>query len=718
MTAVKTMAVAVVLLALAVHSEEVSMLDDGASAGQVVQGAEGGPAAHAKEEGKKKVRFNRKAFFHGDVDSDEASLDNGDDTNLLQLWAGMQARHQTPPSEAGSHSEIGDLGEAVDVTQAPAEADNSAADETEPDASTSTENPASTDTNSSFPALPHVTPMDEKYMPAIMDKLIKMRDEMMTLKGANWEEILETHRDGVVQIMVVKKKFLWKAAYRSPMSEEISGSGWFINNNEFSVHTQQDLLVVTNAHVAKNAAEINILIPSLGQEPIPAEVVGLCSQRDIAILRVVDKPKLLELYQSKTGKVDIVRMTLGDSDEMKRGARVMAVGYPLGLKSVKASMGIVSGYQQFKSALYLQITAPINPGNSGGPLFNEKGQVIGINSAKIASASGMSFSISSVQLKVMLDVLYQRRQFVVPYLGYGFSVGTKLIQQYLEVQGDHDQSGGIYITKVHPNGLFKMAGAKSGDLLLTVDGAKIDRFGQAWMPTMKDNINILGLLARKRIGSKLTLGVWRKESGSLMSLETSYDETPGFAVPFIYEPILQKPKFHIFAGIVFMELVENLIETLLEENVAELIKYMKPENRLSPAVIIAGVLPGSLADLDGSVTKGLIVDKFNGKAISKIDDICAEVASASGDWYTVSTSKTFTALKADKVEEQKDSDPEISGKTGDYCAKLLSNSTDVNANVTGGISDDGGDADSGGGDRVASWADATQLQYMVQDVQV
>merc|ERR1719230_1012408 len=94
-----------------------------------------------------------------------------------------------------------------------------------------------------------VSKTDEKYMPAIMNKLMKMRGEMSKIKGANWMEILEEHRDGVVQIMVVKKKFMWKAAYRSPLSEEISGSGWFINNNEFSIHTGGDLLVVTNAHV-------------------------------------------------------------------------------------------------------------------------------------------------------------------------------------------------------------------------------------------------------------------------------------------------------------------------------------------------------------------------------------------------------------------------------------------------------------------------------------
>merc|ERR1712072_1625686 len=407
-----------------------------------------------------------------------------------------------------------------------------------------------------------------------MDKLTKMRGEMSKIKGANWMEILEEHRDGVVQIMVVKKKFMWKAAYRAPLSEEISGSGWFIDNKEFSVDTKDDMLVVTNAHVAKNAAEINILVPSLGQEPIPAEVVGLCSQRDIALLKVTDPKKLLALYKAKTSKATIVKQKLGDSDEMKRGARCMAVGYPLGLKSVKASMGIVSGYQQFKSALYLQTTAPINPGNSGGPLFNQDGKVVGINSAKIASASGMSFAIASVQLKVMLDVLYARRQFIVPYLGYGFSVGTKLIQQYLNVDQKLGKSGGIYITKVHPNGIFKEAGAKVGDLLLTVDGANIDRFGQTWMPTMKDNINILGLLARKKIGTDITLGVWRKSESKMVSLRTTYDETKPFAVPFIYEPLLVKPKFEIFAGVVFMELSVNLVTVMLQSNVAELIKYM------------------------------------------------------------------------------------------------------------------------------------------------
>merc|ERR1712072_357923 len=641
LAAAKVLGTLAVLLAVAVHSSEVQTLDEGREL------AYSTPEMKVEEKEGKKVMVNREAFYRGDIDSDESGLDNGDDSNLAEIWNAATPQ-ATPDAWPKTVDDGPELGESQGV---------------EASAKTKTYGSGKSGSNA-VPALPEISKTDEKYMPAIMDKLVNMRNEMSVLKGANWEDILEQHRDGVVQVMVVKKKFLWKAAYRSAMSEEISGSGWFIKNDEFETSTGGDLLVVTNAHVAKNAAEINPLVPSLGQEPIPAEVVGLCSQRDIAILKVTNPEKLLELYKTTTGKSDIIRMKLGDSDEMKRGARVMAVGYPLGLKSMKASMGIVSGYQQFHSALYLQITAPINPGNSGGPLFNDEGRVVGINSAKIAQASGMSFSIASVQLKVMLDVLFSRREFVTPFLGYKFSVGTKLLHRYLHVEGDTLKQGGIYITNVQPQGLFEEAGVKRGDLLVSVDGASIDRFGQTWMPTMKDNINILGLLARKKVGTDLVLGVWRAKEKKMLSLSAKYDSTKPFAIPYIYEPILNVPKFEIFAGIVLMELSLNMVSVLLQKNVAGLIKYTKPENRLKPRVVIAGVIPGSLAALDGSIKSGLLVDTINGQEVSSMSNICSVLAETPKEWWTLSTRETFTAFKVDQVALE---DKEAGGTSRSSC---------------------------------------------------
>merc|ERR1719456_15368 len=118
----------------------------------------------------------------------------------------------------------------------------------------------------------------------------------------------------------------------------------------------------------------------------------------------------------------------------------------------------------------------------------------------------------------------------------------------------------------------------------------------------------------------------------MLSLNAKYDSTPSFKVPFIYEPTIDKPKYQTFAGIVFMELSVNLVTVMLQSNVAELIQYMKPENRLKPAVVVAGVLPGSIASLDGSIKPGLIVKQINGKPVQSMQDICATLKAKSAWW--------------------------------------------------------------------------------------
>merc|ERR1712086_414732 len=98
-----------------------------------------------------------------------------------------------------------------------------------------------------------------------------------------------------------------------------------IDNSEFGVDTGDDMLIVTNAHVLKQASSITILIPELGKEPIAGEAVGVCVQRDIAIARVKNPKEVLKMFKERTGEADIVRMKMGDSDIMNGGAPVMAV---------------------------------------------------------------------------------------------------------------------------------------------------------------------------------------------------------------------------------------------------------------------------------------------------------------------------------------------------------------------------------------------------------
>jgi S1-C subfamily serine protease len=482
------------------------------------------------------------------------------------------------------------------------------------------------------------------------DQVEKVLDGMKTAK-TDWPAQLEKIRNGVVQLRIVQEQFMWSMPYRAPMRETIFGSGWFIDNSEFGVDTGDDMLIVTNAHVLKQASSITILIPELGKEPIAGEAVGVCVQRDIAIARVKNPKEVLKMFKERTGEADIVRMKMGDSDIMNRGAPVMAVGYPLGMQSIKASVGIVSGYQQFKKSLYLSITAPINPGNSGGPLYNSDGEVVGINSAKFAKASGIAFAIPTNQVRVALDALYSAREFIEPEIGITTSVGTADLNEYLTGLKSKD---GVYVKDVMPDGLYADAGGASGDLLLAIDGHKVDRFGKVWMEQLKDRLSTAGLLLRHPLGTEIAFHVYRADTvgkGKLIKLSTIYKFTKRPAVHFLYEPIVDRPKFVTFAGFVFVKLNLNLVESHMDDNPEELVQYMEPINRNKDAVIISNVIPASLAHNDGSAKKGLLVKEINGMKINTMDELCAALSSNVDpkQYWTLSTSKTFTAFKVEQV---------------------------------------------------------------------
>jgi len=364
------------------------------------------------------------------------------------------------------------------------------------------------------------------------------------------------------------------------------------------------------------------------------------------LLRIKDPKAMFALFKQRTGSSDIIKMKLGDSDRMLRGAPIMAVGYPLGMQSVKASVGIVSGYQQFPTALYLSITAPINPGNSGGPLYNEMGQVVGINSAKFAKASGISFAIPSNQLKVTLDALYANRQFVEPELGIQFSTGTDNINEFLS---GAKSKGGVFVKRVISEGLYAAAGGSKNDLILAIDNHKVDRFGKIWMKKLKDRFTMNGLLLRHKLGAPLTFHVFR--SGKLMKLTTPYKATKRSKVHHIYEPIVKRPRFVAVAGFVFMELNLNLVQTNLQANPTELVTYMEPESRDQQRILITNIEPASLAAEDGSAKKGLLVKKVNGRTVKTMSQLCAALSSKVDpkDFWTVSTSKSFTAFRVKDV---------------------------------------------------------------------
>ena len=160
---------------------------------------------------------------------------------------------------------------------------------------------------------------------------------------------------------------------------------------------------------------MQIEIPILGVEQLPVEIVGVSPERDIALLRLTPRSK--EKIKKALGELPFLK--LGNSDAVRRGQEVLALGYPLGVQALKSTQGIVSGRERIKliKQSCIQITAPLNPGNSGGPSINAAGEVIGINFAGVIAAQNVGYILPINDLKAAIKDLYKIRLLRRPVLG-------------------------------------------------------------------------------------------------------------------------------------------------------------------------------------------------------------------------------------------------------------------------------------------------------------
>ena len=222
-------------------------------------------------------------------------------------------------------------------------------------------------------------------------------------------------------------------------------------------------IVVTNNHVIENAEQITIYLSN--DDSYEAEVIGRDEKTDIAVLKF-----------DPTG-ADITAVQLGDSDGLRVGDWVMAIGNPFGLGGT-VTAGIVSargrdiGSGPYDD--YIQTDASINRGNSGGPLFDMDGAVIGINTAifsQTGGSVGIGFAISSNLASQVIDQLVEYGRTRRGWLGVYIQEVTEDIAESLGL----DEAAGALVSNVNPNGPADEATLEAGDVIITFDGQKIER---------------------------------------------------------------------------------------------------------------------------------------------------------------------------------------------------------------------------------------------------
>jgi serine protease Do len=365
--------------------------------------------------------------------------------------------------------------------------------------------------------------------------------------------------------------------FQVPQERRSLGSGVIIafKNGKF--------YILTNNHVVQGAKRIRVRFDPHTEKD--GRLVGGDPKTDVAVVEV--DAKGIENPEGRVAK-------LGDSDKLKVGQLVIAIGNPYGLERT-VTFGVISalrrsiGITQYES--FIQTDAPINPGNSGGPLINIRGEVIGINTAIVAEGQGLGFAIPINLAKWVADQLMAKGRVVRGWLGVVIQEITPEIAETIGVKE------GILVSQVAPGSPAEKAGLKVGDIIVAIDGEKVREVRELQFRVMKTPP-----------GTEITLTIIR--GGKEQTIKAKVGEMPE-------EVSFGQPK----------------------EQVGELglsLRDLSPEevSRLGvKGVFVEGVAPGSLAQRSG-LRRGDIILAVNNEPVESLSQFNEKIERAKSEQRT------------------------------------------------------------------------------------
>lgn len=258
--------------------------------------------------------------------------------------------------------------------------------------------------------------------------------------------------------------------------------------------------ILTNNHVIDDAERLKVTLTD--GRVLKGRVAGSDEVTDLAVLKVEsDQP--------------LPAAQLGNSDDLKAGQIVLAIGNPFGLTGGPAvTAGIVSSLNrsiQTRNGVLelIQTDAAINPGNSGGPLVNTKGEVIAINTANMPYAQGISFAVPANTAKSILRELIEKGRVTRPWIGIASMKITPQLARYYGLP----TSEGALVAKVEPYSPADDAGLRKGDVIEQIDGSRVE-----------DPTQIASRVRGKQVNDRLTLTVNRY--GRQLQVPVQVDERP------------------------------------------------------------------------------------------------------------------------------------------------------------------------------------------------
>jgi serine protease Do len=329
-------------------------------------------------------------------------------------------------------------------------------------------------------------------------------------------------------------------------------------------------LIITNEHVVKNADKIKVKLAGHDGQELTATVKGRDPQTDIALLQI-------------EGQGTYPALTFGDADKIRVGDWVVAIGNPFGLghtvtQGIISAKGRVIGAGRYDN--FLQTDAAINPGNSGGPLLNLQGEVVGINTAIVATGQGIGFAIPINLVKNVIEQLETKGKVIRGMLGVQVQTVTPEIAKAFGMA----EPRGALIAEVQPGTPADKAGLKREDIIIEYNGQPIKEMNElprqvaATPPGTKSNLKVL------RNGKEMTFPITVTE---------------------LHEEKLNKEAAEHPSE-------ENRIGVVVEDLDARTARRF--DFKETKGVVVTEVVPGSSAQ-DAGLRRGDIIMEINGKII-------------------------------------------------------------------------------------------------------
>tara|TARA_B110000003_G_scaffold151916_2_gene152645 strand:- start:3229 stop:4656 length:1428 start_codon:yes stop_codon:yes gene_type:complete len=336
----------------------------------------------------------------------------------------------------------------------------------------------------------------------MLENFKKTRNNDLTFLNTQTPDFVEIAKNSINTVVHVKsassnssdfsiEDFLFGRAQKRPQMG--SGSGVIISSDGY---------IITNHHVIETAEDIQITTND--NQSYKAKIIGSDEQNDIALLKIESSEEL-------------PYAVFGDSDSTQIGEWVLAVGNPFNLTST-VTAGIISAKSRSldptgrTTQSYIQTDAAVNPGNSGGALINDKGELIGINTAiqtQTGSYVGYSFAVpSNIAKKVIEDIL----EYGIVQYGFLGVTGTSLNSARAK-ELDVSDTEGFYINGIDKESGAKSAGIKIGDIIKDIDGIKISKFSdlKGYLNTKRPNDIVNIFLKRDNESRKVSVQLNRNE---------------------------------------------------------------------------------------------------------------------------------------------------------------------------------------------------------------